>query len=97
MSVQECAKLSDADLLDILTRMDREKYPQRYTAVRDEYARRHFPQIPSEQLDRHFEQEAMKRPFADKAVLHLGCLIIVLAFGLVSLLVRLVIYLVSRV
>jgi hypothetical protein len=97
MSDDDCTKLSDDDLLDILTRMDRERFPERYKAVRDEYSRRHRPPATSEELDRHFEKETTRRPFAERATLRLGCLVIVLACGLISLLVRLVMYLVSLV
>ena len=97
MSHEDCAGLSDDELEDILARMDRERFPERYKEVRNEYARRHPSLGSAASLDEHFEREAMRRPFIEKLSLHVGCILLLVAIALVSLIIRLVIYLGSLV
>lgn len=89
----DLADRSDDELYDILTHIDRQQVPQRYAAVRDEFARRHGPTLRGQQLDAYFDQARRNRPFAERSTLKKKILIGFAIWGLAMLIVRAVLYL----
>jgi len=89
----DLAARSDDELYDILTHIDRQKVPQRYVEVRDEFARRHGPTLKGQQLDAYFDQARRNRPFAERSNWKRKILIGFAIWSLAMLIVRAVLYL----
>lgn len=89
----DLATRSDDELYDILTHIDRQQAPQRYAAVRDEFARRHGPTLKGQPLDAYFDQARRNRPLAERSTLKRKILIGFAIWGLAMLIVRAVLYL----
>jgi hypothetical protein len=87
---------SDDELHDILTHIQRESYPERYRAVRDEYARRHGELVNGRPLDEYFDQLRRKRPFAQRSRLKKRILVGLALFGLATLAIRALIFVYSK-
>ena len=84
---------SDDEIFDILTHIDRQQAPERYVAVRDEFARRHGPTIKGQTLDDYFDRARLNRPFAVRSTFRKKVLIGLAIWSLAMLLVRAVMYL----
>ena len=84
---------SDDELDDILTHVDRQQAPERYLAVRDEFARRHGSTIKGQNLDDYFDRARRNRPFAKRSTFKKKILIGLAIWSLAMLLVRAVLYL----
>jgi hypothetical protein len=89
----DLATRSDDELYDILTHIDRQLAPERYTAVRDEFARRHGASIKGQSLDDYFDQARLNRPFAERSTFKKKILIGFAIWSLAMLVVRAVLYL----
>ncbi len=89
----DLASRSDDELFDILTHIDRRQAPDRYAAVRDEFARRHGPTIKGQALDDYFDWARRNRPFAARSTFKKKILIGLAVWSLAMLLVRAVMYL----
>jgi len=84
---------SEDELYDILTHIDRQQVPERYQAVRDEFARRHGATIKGQSLDDYFAHVRRNRPFAERSTFKKKLLIGLALWSLAMLLVRAVMYL----
>jgi hypothetical protein len=84
---------SDDELYDILTHIDRQLAPERYIAVRDEFARRHGATIKGQSLDDYFDQARLNRPFAERSTFKKKILIGFAIWSLAMLVVRAALYL----
>jgi hypothetical protein len=84
---------SDDELYDILIHIDRQQAPERYLAVRDEFARRQGSTIKGQSLDDYFERARRNRPFAERSTFKKKMLIGFAIWSLAMLLVRAVLYL----
>lgn len=91
----DVARLSDAQLADILTHIDRERFVERYVAVRNEYARRLGLDAADPGLDERLDFARLHRPFVERSILYKTCLLILLAWVALMLAIRGIIYLVS--
>jgi len=89
----DLAARSDDELYDILTHIDRQQAPGRYTAVRDEFARRHGTTIKGQTLDDYFDHARRNRPFAERSTFKKKILIGFAIWSLAMLVVRAVLYL----
>jgi hypothetical protein len=87
---------SDDELYDILLHIDRHAYPERYQAVRDEYAHRHGEVVNGQRLDDYFDRLRRRRPFAQRSRLKKRILVGLALWGLAMLLVRAVIFVYSK-
>jgi hypothetical protein len=87
---------SDDELYDILTHIDRAGHPERYRAIRDEYARRHGELVNGQRLDDYFDQLRRKRPFAQRSRLKKRILLGLALFGLATLAIRAAIFVFSN-
>jgi hypothetical protein len=88
-------KLSDEQLVDILTHIDRESYVERYEAVRDEYARRYGAIIDGRSIDDYFDEARLKRPFTEMSVFRKKLLIGLLAWSALMLAIKGIIFLIQ--
>ena len=91
--VDDLTSRSDDELYDILTHIDRQLAPERYVAVRDEFARRHGSTIQGQNLDDYFDQARLNRPFVERSTFKKKLLIGLAIWSLAMLLVRAVLYL----
>jgi hypothetical protein len=89
----ELAKQSDDELFDILTHIDRHQFPERYSVVRDEFARRQGTTINGQPLDDYFDGIRRKRPLATRSTLRKKMLIGLAVWSLAMLALRAVMYL----
>jgi hypothetical protein len=89
----DLATRSDDELYDILTHIDRHQVPERYAAVRDEFARRHGATIKGQNLDDYFDHTRLNRPFAERSTFKKKILIGFAIWSLAMLVVRAVLYL----
>lgn len=92
-TTDELASRSDDELYDILTHIDRHQVPERYLAVRDEFARRHGATIKGQPIDDYFDHARQRRPFAEHSTFKRKILIGIAIWSLAMMLVRAVIYL----
>jgi hypothetical protein len=89
----DLARRSDDELYDILTHIDRHQVPERYAAVRDEFARRNGSTIKGQNLDDYFDKARLNRPFAERSTFKKKILVGFAIWSLAMLLVRAVLYL----
>lgn len=89
----DLASRTDDELDDILTHLDRHQVPQRYAAVRDEFARRHGATIKGQNLDDYYDRARLNRPFAARSTFKKKILIGLAIWSLAMLVVRAVLYL----
>lgn len=90
---QDLTTVSDEDLTDILLHINREKYPERYGAVRDELVRRYGSTIEGVPVDEYFDDHRRRRPFTERAIAKRRWLKAVLIWGGFVLVVRGIVYL----
>jgi hypothetical protein len=95
-SSDDLASRSDDELYDILTHIDRQQAPERYLAVRDEFARRHGSTIKGQTLDDYFDRARFERPFAERSTFKKKVLIGFAIWSLAMMLLRAVMYLRSH-
>ena len=89
----ELASRTDDELEDILTHIDRAQAPERYRAVRDEFARRHGPTLKGQTLDDYFDRVRRNRPFAARSNFKRKLLLGLAIWSLAMLALRAVMYL----
>jgi hypothetical protein len=87
---------SDDELDDMLTHIDRQTYPTRYQALREEYVRRHGDRVNGQPVDDYFDRARHDRPFAERSRFRKRMLIALAVWSLLMLAVRAVIYLTSQ-
>jgi hypothetical protein len=87
------ASRSDDELYDTLTHIDRQQVPERYAAIRDEFARRHGSTIKGQPIDDYFDRVRQNRPFAERSTIKKKILIGIAIWSLTMLLIRAVLYL----
>jgi len=87
---------SDDELYDNLMHVDRQAYPERYQAVRDEYIRRFGDRVNGRPIDDHVEHARRARP-STKSRRWQRRLLVVLAVGsLLMLAIRAIQFLLSH-
>ncbi len=87
------AEQTDDELYDVLTHIDREAYPERYQAIRDEFVRRHGDRINGRPVDDYFDHARIERPFAERSGCRKKVLIGLAVWSLFMLVVQAVLYL----
>jgi hypothetical protein len=92
---KDVERYSDSQLFDILTHVDRQKYPERYNAVRDEFTKRHGQTVDGVPVDQYFALARLNRPFAERWAFKKKVLLAVALWAAIMLAVRGVMYLVS--
>jgi hypothetical protein len=92
----EPSQQTDDGLYDILIHVDRQAYPDRYQAVRDEYVRRHGESINGQPVDAYFDRVRKSRPFAERSRFKKRLLIGLALWSLLMLAIKAGIYLFSH-
>jgi hypothetical protein len=94
-TLHEPSEQSDDELYDILIHIDREAYPARYQAVRDEYVRRHGDRVNGQPVDGYFDDARRERPFAERRRWKRRVLVALAIWSLIMLAIRAVQFLSS--
>lgn len=92
---QDLTTVTDEDLSDILLHINREKFPERYAAVRNEYARRYGATHDGRPIDEYLAAARQRRPFTERRVARLRILKVLLGWGALMLLLRGILYVVA--
>ena len=94
---EDIQKYSDDTLVDILTHIKREKYPQRYQMIRNEFVRRHGPTVDGVSIDDYFDRARLIRPFAERWTFKKKLLLVLLGWTALMLVVQGIIHIISIV
>lgn len=92
---EDLTKIPDRTLLDILLHIQRERYPARYQAVRDEFVRRHGVTVEGMSVDDYFDRARRQRPFAERWTAQKRVLLAILAWSGLMLAIKGVLFIVA--
>lgn len=93
---ENLATMPDDVLADIMVHVNREKYPDRYQAVRTELVRRHGSTVQGVPIDEYFDGARRQRPFAERSMVRKKILLALLAWSALMLMIKGVLYLIAE-